>query len=127
MTRRPSILFVNQHYWPDVAATGQVLSDLAEYLVGEGYRVGVLCSRGRYEGGRVEAPDREIRREWIQRILDHDGYEIGGVKDPGGIEAWLVVHERTREERRRHARRKAARVARRRAATRGREGTTGTL
>ena len=35
--------------------------------------------------------------------------------------------ERTREERRRHARRTAARVARRRAATRGREGTTGTL
>ena len=62
MTRRPSILFVNQHYWPDVAATGQILSDLAEFLVAEGYEVGVLCSRGGYEGGRVEAPDREIRR-----------------------------------------------------------------
>jgi pyrroloquinoline-quinone synthase len=34
-------------------------------------------------------PDRAVRREWIQRILDHDGFEIGGVKDPGGIEAWL--------------------------------------
>ena len=29
--------------------------------------------------------DREIRREWIQRILDHDGYHIGGVDDSGGI------------------------------------------
>ena len=38
-------------------------------------------------------PDREIRREWIQRILDHDGYEIGGVKDPGGIEAWIRLGE----------------------------------
>lgn len=62
MTPRPSILFVNQHYWPDVAATGQVLSDLAEYLVGEGYEVEVLCSRGGYEGGKVDAPSREIRR-----------------------------------------------------------------
>ena len=62
MTRKPSILFVNQHYWPDVAATGQILSDLAEHLVGNGFEVGVLCSQGAYEGGRVEAPPREIRR-----------------------------------------------------------------
>ncbi|HET6618167.1 MAG TPA: glycosyltransferase family 4 protein [Gemmatimonadota bacterium] len=62
MTRKPSILFVNQHYWPDVAATGQILSDLTEFLVAEGYEVGVLCSRGGYEGGRVDAPAREIRR-----------------------------------------------------------------
>ena len=30
-------------------------------------------------------PDREVRREWIQRILDHDGHG----DDAGGIEAWL--------------------------------------
>jgi glycosyltransferase involved in cell wall biosynthesis len=62
VTRKPSILFVNQHYWPDVAATGQILSDLAEHLVGRGFDVGVLCSQGAYEGGRVDAPTREIRR-----------------------------------------------------------------
>jgi pyrroloquinoline-quinone synthase len=33
--------------------------------------------------------DREVRRGWIQRILDHDGFELNGVKDEGGIEAWL--------------------------------------
>lgn len=41
--------------------------------------------------------EREIRREWIQRILDHDGY--GG--EEGGIEAWLRLGEAvglTREE-----------------------------
>ena len=46
-------------------------------------------------------PDRAVRRGWIQRILDHDGFEIGGVKDPGGIEAWLRLAEAvglTREE-----------------------------
>lgn len=34
-------------------------------------------------------PDREVRRGWVQRILDHDGFELGGIKDEGGIEAWL--------------------------------------
>ena len=33
--------------------------------------------------------DRDIRREWVQRILDHDGYDINGKKDEGGIEAWI--------------------------------------
>jgi len=33
--------------------------------------------------------DRDVRREWVQRILDHDGYELNGVKDEGGIEAWI--------------------------------------
>jgi pyrroloquinoline-quinone synthase len=38
-------------------------------------------------------PDREVRRGWIQRILDHDGFELDGVKDEGGIEAWLRLAE----------------------------------
>jgi pyrroloquinoline-quinone synthase len=29
--------------------------------------------------------DRAVRRNWVQRILDHDGYG----DDPGGIESWL--------------------------------------
>ncbi|MFM8859052.1 MAG: pyrroloquinoline-quinone synthase PqqC [Methylocystis sp.] len=31
--------------------------------------------------------DRELRREWINRILDHDGYG----EETGGIERWLVL------------------------------------
>ena len=42
-------------------------------------------------------PDREVRRGWVQRILDHDGFELTGangtVKDEGGIEAWLRLAE----------------------------------
>src|SRR3989338_9128921 len=34
-------------------------------------------------------PDKEHRRLWIQRILDHDGFEGDG----GGIEAWLALAE----------------------------------
>jgi len=41
--------------------------------------------------------DREVRRGWVQRILDHDGFELTGpegtVRDPGGIEAWLRLAE----------------------------------
>jgi pyrroloquinoline-quinone synthase len=41
--------------------------------------------------------DRDVRRLWVQRIIDHDG--TGG--DEGGIEAWLQLGEAvglTREE-----------------------------
>jgi pyrroloquinoline-quinone synthase len=38
-------------------------------------------------------PDINVRRGWVQRILDHDGFELGGISDPGGIEAWLRLAE----------------------------------
>jgi pyrroloquinoline-quinone synthase len=37
----------------------------------------------------ANCPDRAVRRNWIQRILDHDGYG----DDPGGIESWLRLGE----------------------------------
>jgi pyrroloquinoline-quinone synthase len=37
----------------------------------------------------ANCPDRDVRRGWVQRILDHDGFELGGVRDEGGLEAWL--------------------------------------
>ncbi|HWT19459.1 MAG TPA: pyrroloquinoline-quinone synthase PqqC [Variovorax sp.] len=46
-------------------------------------------------------PDQQVRRGWVQRILDHDGFELGGIKDEGGVEAWLRLAEAvglTREE-----------------------------
>ena len=36
-------------------------------------------------------PDREVRRQWVQRILDHDGHG----DDAGGIEAWIRLGEAT--------------------------------
>jgi len=41
--------------------------------------------------------DQEVRKKWVQRILDHDGYD----GSEGGIEAWLRLGESvglTREE-----------------------------
>jgi len=37
----------------------------------------------------ANCPDRAIRREWVRRILDHDGYG----EDPGGIESWVRLGE----------------------------------
>ncbi|MBC7984216.1 MAG: pyrroloquinoline-quinone synthase PqqC, partial [Candidatus Obscuribacterales bacterium] len=41
----------------------------------------------------ANCPDREVRRHWVQRILDHDGYGEGANATPGGIEAWLKLAE----------------------------------
>ena len=70
MRSRPSLLFVNQHYYPDFASTGQHLTDLAEYLASEGYDVSVLCSQGKYLAGALEVPKREV----------HNGVTIRRVK-----------------------------------------------
>ena len=37
----------------------------------------------------ANCPDREVRQEWVQRIVDHDGAGT----DLGGIEAWLLLAE----------------------------------
>jgi len=37
----------------------------------------------------ANCPDRDVRRHWIQRIIDHDGRD----GEEGGIEAWLRLGE----------------------------------
>ncbi len=37
----------------------------------------------------ANCPEREVRRHWVQRILDHDGFE----GEAGGIEAWIRLGE----------------------------------
>ncbi len=37
----------------------------------------------------ANCPDREVRRQWVRRMLDHDGTDL----DPGGIEAWVKLGE----------------------------------
>jgi pyrroloquinoline-quinone synthase len=42
----------------------------------------------------ANCPDRDVRRRWVQRLLDHDGpYHVGGGGGEGGIEAWLRLAE----------------------------------
>jgi len=37
----------------------------------------------------ANCPDRDARRKWVRRILDHDGWD----DNPGGIEAWVRLGE----------------------------------
>ena len=50
----------------------------------------LLSVGGAAQGRRPHQPrcyDRELRREWVHRMLDHDGF---GDED-GGIERWLIL------------------------------------
>lgn len=44
------ILLINQFFWPDFAATGQFLEDLARHMAGLGHEVTVICSKTKYAG-----------------------------------------------------------------------------
>lgn len=61
------ILLLNQFYVPDVAATGQLLHDLALTLHRRGHEVHVIASQGAYSGGS----DRLAPEETIDGIHIH--------------------------------------------------------
>ena len=48
------ILFLNQTFYPDVAATSQYVSDLATALVERGHQITVVCGRRAYDDGPGE-------------------------------------------------------------------------
>ena len=57
---RRRILFLNQFYPPDPAATGQLVADVAAALARRGHQVHVLCSRRPYGGERALHPREEL-------------------------------------------------------------------
>jgi glycosyltransferase involved in cell wall biosynthesis len=87
VTGRNSLLLVNQYFWPDMAATAQLLAELAEDLSTGGAEVTVLAGRGSYAPGRPgRLPRKEewrgvaIRRVWctsfgrgstLARVVDY--------------------------------------------------------
>jgi len=63
------ILLLNQYYRPDVAATGQLLADVAERLALNGHEVHVICSRRSYGGGERRLPaEEEMRGVRVHRV-----------------------------------------------------------
>ncbi len=63
------VLFINQYYKPDTAATGQLLADVAEEMACQGDEVYVICSRRCYSGTDNVLPRREtINGVHIQRV-----------------------------------------------------------
>ena len=60
MTNFRRVLFLNQYYAPDVASSGQMLSDLVEGLVEIGHSATVVCSQPSYESSVPEAASKDI-------------------------------------------------------------------
>lgn len=57
------ILLVNQFFWPDLAATSQLLTDLARHLAANGHEVRVICGANSYAGPEnTEQPPVRILR-----------------------------------------------------------------
>ncbi len=70
-----TILFINQYYWPDEAATAQLLTDLAEHLASHGHQVTVVCGRSRYA----------CAERLKSGVFEHRGVRIHRV---GGTDIW---------------------------------------
>ena len=67
------ILFINQCYWPDSAATAQILTDLAEELVLKGHEVTVICSRKSYSEQSASYPKADIHKGVTIRRIANTG------------------------------------------------------
>jgi len=68
------VLVLHQHYWPEIAATAQILSDLCEDLADAGHRVTVVCGHPSYRmlADSPRSPAREQRRAVeIQRVWSY--------------------------------------------------------
>jgi glycosyltransferase involved in cell wall biosynthesis len=92
----PSVLFVNQHYAPDVASTGQHLTDLAEHLAARGFRVSVLTARAKYLAGALDAPAEEVQNGVSVRRVRTTGFgrgrHLGRIADYAGFYAQVLRH-----------------------------------
>ena len=83
------ILFINQAFWPDAAATGQFLEDLVRHLAANGHEITVICSSNRYAGAPSETPEppahiRRVRgvpfaRSTMGRALSYASFYIGSL------------------------------------------------
>lgn len=82
------ILIVNQFFWPDVAATGQLLCDLVRHL-GADHEITVICSGGSYAGteaGEAPPPVKIVRvfglpykRGGLARALSYSTFLLGAL------------------------------------------------
>jgi colanic acid biosynthesis glycosyl transferase WcaI len=68
------VLVLHQHYWPEIAATAQILTDLCEDLATFGHEVTVVCGQPSYRamGGASRLLKREEHRGVkIERVWSH--------------------------------------------------------
>ncbi|MHC4422266.1 MAG: glycosyltransferase, partial [Planctomycetota bacterium] len=62
------VVILNQYYVPDVASTGQLLSELADYLVRDGARVNVITTQPSY--------GPPATRQRCPRVVEENGMRV---------------------------------------------------
>ncbi|MDP2136902.1 MAG: glycosyltransferase family 4 protein, partial [Candidatus Didemnitutus sp.] len=93
--RQPKIIFVNRVYWPDEAATAQLLTDLATELVTRGWQVHVVTSGNGsascagvavHRVGGTGPRDNLLRRFWHDcRFLLEVRRAVKRLAEPGDV------------------------------------------
>jgi colanic acid biosynthesis glycosyl transferase WcaI len=68
-------VFINQYFWPDEAATAQLLDDLTEDLANTGHDISVICGRARYTSGERLAAGVDERKG--VKIIRVNGTDLG--------------------------------------------------
>lgn len=79
------VLLMNQFFWPDAAATSQLLTDVARRLVAEGHEVHVICGASGYSADMGESrPDatvhrvggRRFSRSTVGRVMSYANFYV---------------------------------------------------
>ncbi len=78
---RPRVLFLNRSYWPDVEATGQLLSSLCEGL-SERFRIEVLAGQPNAIIGSADSAELSESATW-REVTEHQGVRIHRVSHTG--------------------------------------------
>ena len=82
------VLFINQFFWPDTAATGQLLTDVAREIDPELHAVTVLCGRSVYGAVDLASPppvkivrsgDVAFSRGKIGRVMSYASFFAGAM------------------------------------------------
>jgi colanic acid biosynthesis glycosyl transferase WcaI len=85
------VVFVNRYFRPDLSATSQILTDLAEGLATRGVDVHIVCCRQLYDDAQARLPGEEVlsavrvhrvattrfgRRRLIGRAMDYASFYV---------------------------------------------------
>jgi len=88
------ILLINQFFWPDLAATSQLLTDLVSHMADQGHDVTVICARHSYAGADcteqppvkiVRVPDLPFARGRLARPLSYVSFLL--------LSAWCAIRQ----------------------------------
>jgi len=78
LLKKMRVLLINQYYPPDTAATGQLLADVANGLTQSGHEVHVLCSKGGYDGCKIETK-KTGSSAFLSNSCDYDSHKPGKI------------------------------------------------